>query len=198
LPTTEVAPARYNAVAMGLHWLVAALILTNIGLAWYFGTLHGVAAIPPLQLHKSIGISVLILSVARLIWRFVAKPPRLPAYVAGWERWAAHSVYVLFYVVMLGMPLTGWAMVSASRLIHVFPITLFNIVPWPTITPLANLPTDQMHRAHDVFETAHGLLALLAYALIVLHVGAALRHLILLRDGVGARMIPFLRSPRTA
>ena len=139
MPTTDAHPVRYNTVAMSLHWLIAALIIGNIGLAWYFNTLHGVAAVPPLQLHKSIGITVLILSVVRLVWRFAAPPPPLPATVTGWERWAAHAVYVLFYVIMLGLPLTGWATASASRLIHVFPITLFNIPTmakpvWPVST----------------------------------------------------------------
>ena len=179
---------------MILHWLIAGLLLTNIGVAWYFGTLHGLAAIPPIQLHKSIGITVLLLSILRLTWRFLSPPPPLPASVTGWERTAAHTVYVLFYVVMLGLPLTGWAAVSASRLIHLFPITLFNVVPWPAIGPLANLPPGQMRPAHDAFELAHGLLGKLAYALIVLHVAAALRHLVLLRDGVFGRMVPFLRS----
>ena len=83
-------------------------------------------------------------------------------------------VYVLFYVVMIGMPLTGWAMSSASLLIHIYPITLYGLVPWPAIGPLTTLPAAQMHSAHEAFQTAHGLLADLAYALIVLHVGAAL------------------------
>ena len=191
---TDAAGTRYSGLAMIMHWLIAALLLTNIGLAWYFGTLHGVAAIPPVQLHKSIGITVLLLSILRLIWRFLSPPPPLPASVRGWERLAAHTVYVLFYVVMLGLPLTGWAAVSASRLIHLFPITLFNVVPWPAIGPLANLPPDQMRPTHQAFELAHGLLGKLAYGLIVLHVAAALRHLVLLRDGVFGRMMPFLRS----
>src|SRR5436305_4889094 len=99
---------RYNAGAIALHWLIAALLITNIGLAWYFNTLTGLPKIAPTQLHKSIGITILLLSLARLAWRFIAPPPPLPDYVAPWERFAAGAVYVLFYVVMIGMPLTGW------------------------------------------------------------------------------------------
>ena len=62
---------RYNAGAIALHWPIALLILTNIGLAWWFNTLHGEAKIEPIQLHKSIGITVLLLSVLRLAWRLV-------------------------------------------------------------------------------------------------------------------------------
>jgi len=187
--------ARYNTVAMSLHWLIAALLITNIGLAWYFNTLHGLAKSAPVQLHKSIGITVLILSLARLAWRLVSPPPALPASVTGWERWSALTVYVLFYVVMIGMPLTGWAMVSASNLIHVFPIMLYGVVHWPAIGPLTTLAPAKMKAAHETFEAAHGLLAKLAYGLIVLHVGAALRHQFLKRDEVVWRMVPFMRRP---
>ena len=187
---------RYNTVAMLLHWAIAALLIWNILIAWSFEDLRGMARVAPTQLHKSIGITILLLSLARLGWRFIRPPPPLPASVRGWERGVAHLVYGLFYVVMIGLPLTGWAMVSASRLIHVFPITLFNIVPWPAIGPLTTLPPDQMRATHEGFEIAHGILAKLGYLLILLHVGAALRHLVILKDGVMGRMIPFLPGPK--
>jgi cytochrome b561 len=119
----------------------------------------------------------------------------LPASVTGWERLAANTVYVLFYVVIIGMPLTGWAMSSASRLITVYPITWFGLFQVPAIGPLTTLPPDQMHQAHHLFETAHGLGAKLAYGLIVLHVAAALRHQFIKRDEILWRMIPFIRRP---
>lgn len=186
---------RYNTVAMSLHWLIAALILTNIGLAWYFNTLHGLAKVGPTQIHKSIGITVLALSVLRLAWRFVSPPPPMPASVTGWERAAAVSVHVLFYVIMIGMPLTGWALSSAGRLITIYPITWFGLFQVPAIAPLTALPPDQMHQAHHLFVAAHSLGAKLAYALIVLHVGAALQHQFLRRDEVVWRMFPFMRRP---
>ncbi len=188
---------RYNAGAIALHWIIALAILTNIGLAWWFNTLHGQAKIEPVQLHKSIGITVLVLSTIRLGWRLAVPPPKLPAYVRGWERWLAETVQVLFYVIMFGMPLTGWAFSSASPLIHVFPIVLFHVVPWPTLTPLANLPHDQMKQAHDLFRAGHGLLAKLAYVLIVLHVAGALKHQFISNDDVVARMIPWLRRRKS-
>ena len=186
---------RYNGVAMTLHWLIAALIITNILIAWYFNTLNGAAKIPPVQLHKSIGITVLLLSLVRLGWRLVAPPPALPPSVTGWERMAAVTVYVLFYGIMIGMPLTGWALSSASPLIAVYPIKLYGVIPWPAIGYLTHLPHDQMKSAHTTFVGLHGLGAKLAYALIVLHVLAAGRHWLILRDGVSGRMVPFLRAP---
>jgi cytochrome b561 len=182
---------------MVLHWLIAILLITNIGLAWYFNTLHGVAKVPPTQLHKSIGITVLVLSLLRLAWRLMSPPPPLPSDMPRWERLTAGAVYVLFYGVMIGMPLTGWAMVSASKFIHVYPISIFGLFTWPAIAPLTTLAPGPMRHAHHLFLTGHGLLAKLAYVLIVLHVAAALRHQFIRRDDIMARMVPFLRG-RTA
>ena len=183
---------RYSTVAISLHWVIALAILTNIGIAWYFNTLHGAVKIEPVQLHKSIGITVLVLSTMRLGWRLAVPAPKLPAYVTGWEKWLAQAVHVGFYVIMFGMPLSGWALSSASPLIHVFPIVLFHTVPWPAIGPLTTLPHDQMKQAHEAFAAAHGLLAKLAYVLVALHVAGALKHQFISNDDVVARMIPFL------
>jgi len=188
---------RYNAGAIALHWIIALAILTNIGLAWWFNTLHGSAKIEPVQLHKSIGITVLVLSTLRLGWRLAVPAPKLPEDFRGWEKGLAQTVHVLFYVIMFGMPLTGWAFSSASPLIKVFPIVLFHVIPWPTLTPLANLPHDQMKHAHALFLAAHRLLAKLAYVLIVLHVAGALKHQFIGNDDVVARMIPFLKLRKT-
>lgn len=183
----------YGAVAITLHWLIALLVIGNIGLAWYFDTLTGLDRTAPTQLHKSIGITVLLLSVLRLGWRLVSAPPPLPADVTGWEKALARTVHVLFYGVMLGLPLTGWALVSASPLIHVFPIRLYNVIPWPAIGLLTTLPHDQMKSAHKLFGAGHELLGKLTYGLIVLHLGAALMHQFVRRDVIVSRMIPLLR-----
>lgn len=186
--------ARYTAVAVILHWLIAVLLIGNIGLAWYFNTLHGLPKIAPTQLHKSIGITILLLSLARLAWRFISPPPPMVVAIPRWQKIAAETVHWLLYVVMIGMPLSGWALSSASALIQHYPITLYGLVEWPAIGPLTTLPKPQMHQAHAVFTETHELLAKLAYLLIVLHVGAALMHQFIQRDGTLARMVPFLRA----
>ena len=183
---------RYSAVAIVLHWTIALLILGNIGLAWYFNTLHGMARLNPLALHQSIGLTVLVLSVARLGWRLAVPPPPLPAYVTGWERWLAIAVHVGFYIVMIGLPLSGWAMRSASPLRHILPISLFGL-PWPAIGPLANLSAVPMKSAEHLFEAFHGLFGKLTYVLVLLHVAGALKHQFISRDDVVARMAPFLK-----
>ena len=188
---------RYSSVAIALHWTIAVLLLSNIGIAWSFNTLHGMARLSPLALHQSIGLTVLVLSVARLAWRLVNPPPKLPGYVTGWEKLLSTIVHWGFYVIMIGLPLTGWAMRSASPLHHILPIKLF-FIPWPAIGPLASMAPDQAKSAEHLFETAHGLLGKLAYGLIVLHVAGALKHQFISRDDVVARMIPILRRKTLA
>jgi cytochrome b561 len=189
------ARSTYSAVAIALHWLIALLILTNIGLAWYFNTLKGPDAVPPIQLHKSIGLTVLLLTLVRIGWRLTHRPPPLPATMAPWQVWIARVTHVLLYVVMLGMPLSGWAMVSASPLIRVHPTVLYGVVPWPAV-PFPGFSSDQLHDARHLLKTIHGLGAWLAYATVSLHVAGALKHYLIDRDDVVARMIPFLARER--
>ena len=183
--------SRYSSVAMSLHWLIAALMIGNIGLAWYFNTLKGPAEVAPLMLHKSIGITVMLLTLVRIAWRFVGAPPKLPDTMKPWELWIAKASHASFYGLMLGLPLTGWAMVSASPLIKVHPTVLYGLLHWPAL-PFPGLNSDQLHGARKAFQATHGLLAKLAYLLITLHVGAALKHQFLDRDDVMARMLPFV------
>jgi cytochrome b561 len=192
----HVSQNRYSGVAMALHWLIAIAIIANVGFAWYANSLHGLAKMPTLQIHKSLGITILLLSFVRLGWRFAKPPPPLNPNLKPWERRLAAVVHVLFYVAMIGLPLTGWAMVSATPLIHVYPINMFGLFHWPEIGPLANLPKAQMHQAHEAFEAAHGLLAkLIVYGLIPLHVLGALKHQFVDKDNDLGRMIPFLKAP---
>ncbi|HLY80640.1 MAG TPA: cytochrome b [Caulobacteraceae bacterium] len=195
--TQPLDPARtprstYSAVAITLHWLIALGILTNIGLAWYFGTLSREAAIAPIQLHKSIGITVLLLTLIRIGWRLIHPAPTLPDHMPTWEKWAAQATHFVFYLLMLGLPLSGWAMVSASPLIKVHPTMLYGVIPWPTFPALPTDP-DQLHAARKLFGRTHEWLGWIAYATILLHVAAALKHQLIDRDDVLARMIPFLR-----
>ncbi|MBV9996000.1 MAG: cytochrome b [Caulobacteraceae bacterium] len=189
--------STYSAVAIALHWLIAILILTNIGLAWYFDDLKGPAKVAPLALHKSIGITVLLLSLIRIGWRLANPPPPLPAHMRPWERWIAKATHLVFYVLMLGLPLSGWAMVSASPLIKTHPTVLYGVVPWPAL-PFPGVDGDQLHAARKLFSLTHETLAKVAYAAIVLHVVGALKHIVIDRDDVVARMIPLLGRGRGA
>jgi cytochrome b561 len=121
----------------------------------------------------------------------------LPDTLHAWERWAAKATHFVFYLIMLGMPLSGWAMVSASPLIRVHPTVLYGLIPWPAV-PYPGLDSDQLHDIRHLFKTTHATLALVAYATIALHVAAALKHQFIDRDDVLARMIPLVRGKGAA
>ncbi|MBI1406318.1 MAG: cytochrome b [Caulobacter sp.] len=194
--SSDVAPAarsRYSAVAMLLHWLIAGLIITNVWLAWQAEDLHGAAKMPIMQWHKTLGISILVLSLLRLAWRLFNKPPPLSPDLKVWELWLARIVHWGFYVAMIGIPLTGWLMVSATPLIKVYPIHMYGLFDWPAVGFLSDLPRDQMKATHEAFETIHKLAAkIMIYGLFPLHILGALKHQFLDKDPEFARMIPFL------
>lgn len=185
------APSRYSAIAILFHWTIAILILTNLVLGWRMGFLKGMAQFDLFQLHKSIGITVLILSVARLAWRLGHRVPPLPAGMRRWERGLAHATHGFFYIMMIGMPLTGWAMVSVSP--WNIPTLLWHRIPWPHIGFLHQLPSASKATVEAVSGNVHLALAFGGAALIALHVGAALKHQFITRDGLLGRMIPGLR-----
>jgi cytochrome b561/polyisoprenoid-binding protein YceI len=180
---------RYTTVAIILHWLIAAAILFQIILGWRMGDeAKGPATYAIFQLHKSIGITILLLSVARLAWRLFNPPPHHPATQPRWETIASHVVHVAFYVIMIGLPVTGWIMVSASRLS--IPTLLYGTIPWPHLPFLPELAAGPKHAWHQVGEVGHGLLVKLTYALLALHLGAVAKHQILDKDKVLGHMAP--------
>lgn len=184
---------RYAGIAVALHWLIALAILFQIMLGWRMDD-HANSAVTYLvfQLHKSIGITILLLSLARLGWRLANPPPPLPRHLKPWERTLAHLTHLGFYLIMIGLPLTGWLIVSASK--TNIPTLLYGVVPWPHIPGVADLAAPAKAVAHKVGEAGHGLLAKFTYLLLALHVGAALKHQLFDRDGTLARMIPGVRS----
>lgn len=172
---------RYASVAIVLHWVIAAGILFLIWLGW---NMHGNEAL--YQLHKSIGISILFLTVARLVWRLMNPPPPLPAGMNRLEKTASHLVHIGFYALMLGMPLTGWMYVSTSYDFDV-PTVLFGLISWPDIAGLGFLTNAT---ANGVIEQIHSKLAWLALALLALHVAGALKHEFGDEQGVLKRILP--------
>ena len=174
---------RYSKVAMGLHWLIALMIIGLI----IFGKLMTNPETPNrfvlYQLHKSFGILVLLFSILRLGWRLTHKPPPLPDGMTSWERAAAKFTHIAFYVFMIGMPLLGWAMVSASPI--PIPTRIFDTVPWPNIPGIV-----RDEALADFFKMLHHNIAHFTMALIALHVGAALKHQFVNKDGLLSRMFP--------
>jgi cytochrome b561 len=197
---------KYGPAAMAMHWIIAALILGNFVLGWllagrafgviHFEELHGPLKLDVTQWHKSIGITVLVLSVLRLVWRLVNPPPPFSAHLAPWERLLAHLVHWLFYFFMIFMPVAGWIMVSASPRIKVFPISFWGLFNWPAWPGLASLPPDQMKAVHHLWDQIHtDWMPWLGYALIALHVAGALKHQLFDKDNELARMVPGIGAP---
>jgi cytochrome b561 len=179
---------RYSAVAILLHWASAlgVLALIGMGLTMTHAGLSPMRLFPLYQWHKSIGITVLVLTGLRLAWRLARRPPPYPAGMPARERRAAGAAHALLYGLLVGLPLTGWAVVSLSP--FNIPTVLYGLVPWPHL-PLARLLADPAG-AEGLLKALHAYGAWFLTALLVLHVAAALRHHFLLRDGVLARMLP--------
>jgi cytochrome b561/polyisoprenoid-binding protein YceI len=183
------AQRRYTAVAIALHWLIASGIVGMIALGWIMGDLdnnHPMRT-PLYEWHKSIGLTILMLTAARIVWRLMNPPPPEPP-MPGWQRRLALFVHVGFYVLMIAMPLTGWLYSSLARANG----TEFWGLAWPDVPGTAQLPSEARRGLRPQVENVHSTLAWVAIGLLVLHVGGALKHHFLDRDGLLARMIPGL------
>lgn len=183
--------ARYSKSAMTLHWLIAALMAFQYGLGEAFEHMpRGKALFDVAQFHKSIGISILLLTVLRLGIRFT-KPRPEPLADAAWAGWAAKLVHWGFYFILFAAPLTGWLAVSTARLD--IPTLLFSAIPWPDFPFVAGMEAAAKHSLHEWAEDAHGILAKLTLLLFLLHVVGALRHQLLLKEALIERMLPLRR-----
>ncbi len=185
--------ARYTTVAVILHWIMALgiLALIGIGLTMKHGGLSRHQVFELYQLHKSIGVTILLAAFLRLGWRLTHRPPELPAAMPGYERVAAHAGHLLLYLAMFGLPLTGWALVSAS--VFNIPTVLFGPVPWPHL-PFFSTLTDKAP-VEALLKLIHGYGAFAFIALIIGHAGAALRHHFFNHDDVLTRMLPAAATP---
>jgi len=174
-------PQRYTKIAIWLHWLVAIGVITNVALAWIWplGDAHpaiGEYVRPMIDTHKSIGITILGLAILRLLWRLGHKPPLYPSSYKPWEATLSHLVHWGLYFVILAMPITGWVMDSAYKDAALHPNHYFGTFEWPRLGFIMNLPPATKAWVHDAFGAAHGYIALLVYALFVMHLLGALKH----------------------
>jgi len=161
-----------------LHWLMAAMIL-----AMLFIGVGMVASVSErhewlLRIHKPLGIAILLLAVVRLAVRLRHPPPPLPADLPMLQKLAAHASHWLLYALMIAMPLVGWAMLSAGG----YPVMLGASLRLPAILPASAT-------AFAILRHLHGWLALLLFLTFLAHLGAALYHGLIRRDGVLASML---------
>jgi cytochrome b561/polyisoprenoid-binding protein YceI len=179
-------PSQYSNTAKLLHWAIALAIGFQISLGFRLEELDkGAAQFWGYQMHKSVGITILMLSLIRVVIRFVHPRPALPV-DSPWAQFLAKAVHFLLYAVMLGGPLTGWIVISTGKV--KFPTLLFGVVPWP------HLPLPQSF--HEPGEILHTILALTAIGLLLLHVAGALRHQLVKDENILGRMVPGLGGTR--
>jgi len=172
---------RFNLTARVLHWMMAAMIAAMLFVG--VGMVASVSNRPWLiDLHRPLGIAILVLAVLRLINRLRHRPPPLPADLPRWQVLAAHASHWLLYALMLAMPLVGWAMLSAGG----YPVALAGGVHLPAI--VSPDPT-----LYAWLRDAHGWAARLLFVTVLVHVAAALFHAWVRRDGVFGSMARFGR-----
>lgn len=167
---------HYSSSVRGLHWLMAFLLFSQIFIGATMVARADSYAIL-IVLHKALGLILLGLVCLRLGVRLITTAPTLPSTMPQWQRGAAHSLHGLLYLLMLTQPLCGWLMLSAAGQ----PLTF-----WGWVMP-SLIRADP--GGYVVLHSLHGLLAYLLFALVLLHVGAALVHGLIRRDGVLERML---------
>ena len=173
---------RYSTVSLVLHWLIAALVVTQVGLIWAHEATDGPISREFVQIHKSVGLGILVLTLGRIGWRMANPAIPLPDAMPGWQRLLARATHVLFYVFLIAMPLAGWAASSAAGR----EIIWFGLFEWPALPIGGGRDT-----AGDLMDL-HELAAKGLYVLLALHVGGALKHHFVDRDNVLHRMIPWI------
>lgn len=182
-------PHRYTRTAIILHWLIAAMIIVNVLLAWTWDYLPDAAVRPTIDVHKSIGVTVLGLAVMRLLWRLTHPAPALPVSYRRWEIVLSHAVHGLLYCLIFALPLSGWIMDSAWEQAATHPMHWFGLFEWPRVAPIMNLEPATKKHIHSLFGAGHTLSAYALYALVFLHVAGALKHQFLDRERELQRMM---------
>ncbi len=175
------AVTRYTKPAILLHWLIALLVIVTFPLGIY---MHELAFSPfKLQLvsyHKWIGVTIFLLTVLRLAWRVLHKPPPLPVTIPVWQQRAAHSLHHLLYLLLLAIPVSGWLMSSAKGV----PVVYFGLVQLPDLVGKDKELGDMLQEIHEALNFA-------MLGLVIMHIAAAVKHQFIDKDSLMLRMSPF-------
>jgi cytochrome b561 len=171
---------RYGAIAQLFHWAIVGLIVTQFVLAIRAENLpRGMKLINTLALHKSIGMTVFALAIARLVWRWMNPVPADPLSMPKWQHAAAKVSHIALYALIFIIPLFGWIASSARN----FSVSWFGLFTWPNLV-------EPSEAAFKFFQTAHAILAWTLFAVALLHIAAALKHHFVDKDNVLRRMLP--------
>ena len=179
-------PSRYDRIAIALHWLIGVALMGQVAFGFLLDEIapRGTPArTGVINLHKSFGIVLALLIIARLAWRLAHRPPRWPDALPQWQRRTAELAHRALYVCMVMMPLSGYVASNFSK--HGVKFFGTTLAPWG-----ADLP-----QVYGFFNGVHIVTAYVFTALIVVHVAAALKHALVDRDGVFSRMWPGPHAP---
>ena len=181
------AAIRYRSTVIWIHWLTAALLVTQVIVGFYFSDLpRGPGRMEVFAWHKTLGAVILLLAFARLGVRLVNPPPPYPQDFPRWERALAVWNHRIFYVLLIALPLTGLMAVSGRA-----------EDGWVALKFGLSLPAIPGIPKENEFGDVHEVLVFTTLALLVLHIGAALKNQFVDRGPVADRMPPF-RSSRPA
>ena len=182
------ARGHYTPVGVTFHWVMAALVLYQLGAGWMMERLPvGSERLAAYQAHSEIGLTLLLLAGLRGVWRLIVPGPVNDADLPGWQSLAGHATHILFYGLFALLPISGWMMWSAIQ--PAAPLALAGILPVPAM-PFHALGPEWRWWILDVAERSHGV-GIVGLALLVpLHVGAALKHHIWDRHDVLEGMLP--------
>ena len=177
---------RFSPVGVAFHWIMAALVLFQLGLGWSLELFPaGGPKLAAFALHAAVGIGIFLLAFLRMVWRITITDPYNDADTQGWRTTFAYIVEHLFYVCFFMLPITGWAMWSAIA----SPASVTVLIDWPPL-PFHDLETWRNWRILDLAEDLHLLFVWVLMIMIPLHVGAALKHHFWDRNDVLAGMLP--------
>lgn len=169
--------SRFTLLQRTLHWLMAIAIIAMLFIGIGMVSIVVPAYVPLLATHKTLGIAILVLAVLRLAVRVIQGAPALPADLPVPMKLAAQLSHYALYALMIGMPLIGWAMLSAGG----YPVVLLGGIRLPALV-------GQSDALHTLLRNAHVTLAFALFALVLMHLAAALFHGLVRRDGVLASM----------
>ncbi|NML08004.1 cytochrome b [Sphingomonas sp. G-3-2-10] len=183
---------RYSPVGIAFHWIMAALILFQLGWGWHMGSLPvGAEKLAGYRIHAEIGLLMLVLATLRLIWRMIVPGPINDADRQGWQTVASHVTQILFYICFFGLPLSGWAMWSALG--DGEPLRVAGLVPWPQM-PFHDLDAGIQWAILDWAEGFHWLFVAALVVMVPIHIGAALKHHFWDKHDVLIGMLPVLEE----
>ncbi|MGR6534176.1 cytochrome b [Brevundimonas sp. RM1] len=179
---------RYSPVAIWFHWIMAGLVFFQLGWGWWMGRLPvGGEKVAAYEVHFAVGILMLLLVIGRLTWRLVAPDLINDADKPGWESAAARVTHFVFYICLFGLPLSGWAMISATA--RDTKLAAAGFIPWPLL-PMQDLSNRQLWAVEAAAEWMHWGLVMALLLMIPIHAGAALKHHLIDRDDVFHAMLP--------